>query len=115
MCLISMANDGGLQAVLDASELVSQELIALSQQQKHHSNNTNTRSADRETIHDLAAKTNGLEVDDSKSLGMKRAASRSLSELSSSHEKKWKRLMLPRSYLSIRPPYHRKPTAMGHS
>ena len=84
-----MANDGGLQAVLDASELVSQELLALSQQQKRNSNNTNTRIADRETIHDLAAKTNGLEVkdhDDSKSLGLKRAASRSLSELSSSHE-----------------------------
>eukprot|EP00956_Cyclotella_meneghiniana_P003471 scaffold4216_cov45-Cyclotella_meneghiniana.AAC.10 len=82
-----MANDGGLQAVLDASELVSQELIALSQQQKRKNNNGSTRGADRETIHDLAAKTNGLEVDDSKSLGMKRAASRSLSELSSSHEK----------------------------
>ena len=89
MCLVSMANDGGLQAVLDASELVSQELIALSQQQKRKNNNGSTRGADRETIHDLAAKTNGLEVkdhDDSKSLGLKRAASRSLSELSSSHE-----------------------------
>lgn len=78
MCLLTMANDGGLRAVLDTSDTVSFELLALGRAK-------NQRSCRDEDIHDLAMHTaTVLEVnDDSVRSGTKRHASRSLSELSS--------------------------------
>lgn len=74
-----MANDGGLRAVLDTSDMVSRQLLALGQMRykNHHANQ------DQE-VNELAEKAaNALEVNDnSVRSGTKRAASRTLSELS---------------------------------
>ena len=79
MCLLTMANDGGLRAVLDTSDMVSRQLLALGQ-----GRNKNRHIRQDQEVHELAEKTaNALEVnDDSVRSGTKRAASRSLSELS---------------------------------
>lgn len=77
MCLLTMTNDGGLQAVLDTSDIVSCELLAMSRPKRER------RCPDRE-VDELAERTsNVLEVnDDSVRSGTKRQASRTLSELS---------------------------------
>jgi hypothetical protein len=74
-----MANDGGLRAVLDTSDMVSRQLLALGQGW-----NKNRHIRQDQEVHELAEKTaNALEVnDDSVRSGTKRAASRTLSELS---------------------------------
>lgn len=73
-----MVNDGGLRAVLETSDIVSRDLLALGRSrnnQRHH--------RDRE-VQDLTERTaDALDVNDSSTLsGTKRLPSRSLSELS---------------------------------
>jgi hypothetical protein len=77
MCLLTMTNDGGLRAVLDTSDIVSRELLALGRY-----NNERSRCRDQE-VQELAEKTDVLDFnDDSVRSGTKRHASRTLSELS---------------------------------
>lgn len=92
MCLLTMANDGGLRAVLDTSDMVSRELLALGRAK-------NQRKCKDEEIHDLAVHTaHVLEVnDDSVRSGTKRHASRSLSELSNDFSPKKMNLSLSTS------------------
>ena len=77
MCLLTMTNDGGLRAALDASDMVSRELLALGQIKSE------PRRRDKE-IYELAEKTADVLAvnDDSVRSGTKRHASRTLSELS---------------------------------
>ena len=78
MCVITMVNDGGLRAVLDTSDLISRELLALSRSKAQRF------SPQDEEVQNLAKKAADiLDVnDDSVRSGIKRHASRTLSELS---------------------------------